>query len=213
MQTHATVSGSTVAYHKVPDRMNYREMKRWWLPYAAIFYGSVCIITGECYADSNNIAMLYGSIYFLTLLFLGISLAALHYHAGGMTSIPLNPPILVLHDAKGPVIIAEIMEARRQEMMKAKLARVDFNRPYYEEAGKFSWLREEGIISEQEYRAARQKIAAMRDKAAPFSPWRPGKRKLTFIAGRGPAIAVKRILVDQYLGIGKGFLQNFFHAV
>jgi 50S ribosomal subunit-associated GTPase HflX len=86
-----------------------------------------------------------------------------------MTSFRLNPVLIVLQDAQQQTILDEIMK-RRLEAMKKKLAQVDFNRPYYEEARKFNWLREEGVITEQEYRHARQKIAAMRGKAGSPPP-------------------------------------------
>jgi hypothetical protein len=167
-----TKVGSTVPYHKIPERTGYREVRPWWLKYFTVFYLTLCAITIIYYMSLNDLDGLFRTVYFATLIFLCVCLVGLRRRGGGMTSFPLNPALVILHDGQQQAIINEIMK-RRLAMMKIKVAQVDSNRPYYEEAGKFSWLKEEGVISEQEYREARKKIAAMRDKAA-HAPHNPG---------------------------------------
>jgi hypothetical protein len=161
--------GSSIAYHKIPGRTSYRRVKLWWLKYVTVFYLTFCAVMAWYYTGRNDMETLIGTLYASTVAFLIVLLNALLLRHGGMTSFRLNPVLIVLQDAQQQTILDEIMK-RRLEAMKKKLAQVDFNRPYYEEARKFNWLREEGVITEQEYRHARQKIAAMRGKAGSPPP-------------------------------------------
>lgn len=158
-----TKVGSSIAYHKLPGRTNYREIKMWWLKYVAVSYLTFCGLIAFYYMGINDMQMLIGILYVATMAFLVICLYALVFRRGGMTSMLLNPVLYILRDGQRQAILDEIMK-RRLVMMKKKLAQIDPSRPYYEEAGKFSWLREEGVITEQEYRLIREKIAAMRGK-------------------------------------------------
>jgi len=165
--------GSSVPYHKIPGLTSYREVKLWWLKYVAVFTVTSCVIAALHYWRIGDMEVLAGILYIASLLFLCACLFALLRRHGGITSIPLDPILFVLNDRQQGTILEEIHK-RRLEAMSKKLAQVDFNKPYFEEARKFKWLREEGAISEQEYKAARQKIAAVRDKTG-MPPPEPGK--------------------------------------
>jgi transcription elongation factor GreA-like protein len=102
--------------------------------------------------------------FFSTIIFLIVGLIAYSYRHGGVTVLAVNPEIVILHDGQQEAIVEEIMK-RRRLMMKSKMAQVDTHQPYYEEASKFSWLKEEEVVSQEEYAQACEKIAVMRDKA------------------------------------------------
>lgn len=160
--------GSSIPYHEIPGRTNYREVRMWWLRYVLVFYLTFCVVTIIYYSSINSMEALSTIVYVATLGFLMVWLLALLRRQGGMTSFRLDTAIIVLHDGQQQAILDEIMK-RRLDAMRKKLAHVDFNRPYYEEAARFGRLKEEGVITEQEYRNARQKIAAMRGRPG-FSP-------------------------------------------
>jgi hypothetical protein len=67
--------------------------------------------------------------------------------------------IIIIHDGQHKVIADEIIKRRKMEMRRI-FGQVDtLNHPQME-LQKFIWLKGEGIISDEEYGQARQKIAA-----------------------------------------------------
>jgi len=161
-------AGGTVAYHKIPGRMTYREIKLWWVKYAFVSYAVLCLIAGFSYGSVEGWEALPGTAVMALPAFVFIAVLLMRKPTA-LTAISVNPVLFIIHDSRHQAILDEIMK-RRAEMMKKKLAQVDFNTPYYEETRKFNWLKEEGIITEPEYRHARQKISVMRDKAGLSSP-------------------------------------------
>lgn len=157
-------AGSAVPYHKIPHRPAFREVRLWWLKYAALSYLVFCAIIVLYYQSAPDIERPVHILYYATLAFLVLCFAGLRLRTPGMTSFALDPPLVILQDRQADAILSEIMK-RRSAMMRAKLAVVDTSRPCYEESAKFSWLREEAIISDEEYRDARHKITAMRDRS------------------------------------------------
>jgi hypothetical protein len=167
-------AGSTVPYHKVPNRTAYREIKMWWFRYTVVFAMTAWALAMLHFSYVNDIADLARVSYATALFLLCALLIALSRRNRGVTYITLDPVLYVLHDGQQKAILDEIVK-RRLDMMKKKLAQVDFNHPYFEEARKFKLLREEGVINDQEYRYARQQIAAMRDKTGMMmspGPWK-----------------------------------------
>lgn len=164
-----TKVGSSVPYHKLPGRTNYREISVWWLRYAAVFYLTFSAITAYYFTQQNDTQLMMIIMGMVTALFLLVCLFGLSRRTVGITSFLMSPPLSILHDGQEKLILDEIA-TRRLAMMKQKMGQVDTTKPYYEEAGRFSWLREEGVLDEQEYKAARQKIAAMRKGGMPRTP-------------------------------------------
>ena len=168
-----TKVGGAIAYHKIPDRMTYREIKMWWLQYVALLYGLYLSLLCLYCLDTGDWSRLVVAAYFATLSFLCAMLLARMLYHGGISTFPLKPPLAVLHDGQQEEIFREIRKNRRLHM-KLKLAKIESDRPYYEEANKFSRLREEGVISEEEYTEAGRKIEALRDKQLKYPPGSKG---------------------------------------
>jgi hypothetical protein len=165
-------AGGAVPYHKIPNRAAFREIKMWWFRYVAVFVVTAWVLAALHFLRMNDVADLIVVSYAAVLFLLCALLIALLRRNRRVTHIVLEPsdPILyVLHDGQQNAILDEIAK-RRLEMMRRKFGQVDFNRPYFEEAAKFKWLKEQGVISEQECRHARQQIAAMREKTAMLRP-------------------------------------------
>ncbi len=86
------------------------------------------------------------------------------------TSIPVrNGKVLVLQDKRHDEVI-EALESRRVRFYR-KLAVIDLRNPPAVELRKFTWLKEQGVISEEEFETFRQKLAG--DATSPLPPSKP----------------------------------------
>lgn len=86
------------------------------------------------------------------------------------TSIPVrNGKVLVLQDKRHAEVI-EALESRRVRFYR-KLAVIDPRNPPAIELRKFTWLKEQGVISEEEFETFRQKLA--RDAISQLPPLKP----------------------------------------
>lgn len=157
-------AGGIVPYHKLPERWSFREVRLWWFRYVAVFYLTLCTLTTTAYMGVGDIEMAVGALYVATMMFLVVCLWALLRMPVATTTFALNPPLVVLHNRKFDEVMEEL-SLRRREGMRRKLMEVNLTRPYYEEAGKFSWLREEGVVSEEEYQQARAQLVAAQQAA------------------------------------------------
>jgi hypothetical protein len=79
--------------------------------------------------------------------------------SAGFTLIPAKHEIRVIRDSQHQTIIDEIMK-RRHDLLRRKHAAVDPLNATGAESRKFRWLREEGVISDQEYNDAVARLAA-----------------------------------------------------
>jgi len=94
--------------------------------------------------------------------------------ATSYTVLPLTPPppasgnlpVKVIDDKDGPRILAEL-KARWRDRIRARYGAVNLSNPPQDERNRFAWLREHGVITEEEYDAAIREIDAADFKAIP----------------------------------------------
>lgn len=157
-------SGGTISYSEIPAFTVCREKKTWWLRYVIVFIVVYCAVTGSHYWHIGDMETFLNVAYSAGMGFLAACLFALLKGSSRITCfIAADPEICVLHNGQENAILDEIAR-RRIEAIRKKRAHVNFNQTYYEEAEKFKWLREEGIIDEYEYQQARRQIMTLRAK-------------------------------------------------
>jgi hypothetical protein len=166
--------GTSIRYSKISEQILYVKAKRWAFLYVPVFCAGVYLILGiYSLLVVKDVLFLYEAPILLTVFPLMFMLYRLSNKPIGTfiirTHSATNLPIQILDDKKHSAILNEI-EKRRKEQIRQEFAQVDFNKPYYEELKKFNWLKEQEIISEQEYQQARQKIAIMRGNTSPPPP-------------------------------------------
>ena len=158
--------GGTVPYDQIPLGWKYSERKGWRAKYFSAGFILFGIVGGsaimEEYSSRAPDAREGGMIFMAFCFFL----AAVIYVADrlvrpstGFTLIPAKHEIRVIHDAQYQTIIDEITR-RRHDLLRRKHAQVDPLNATGAESRKFRWLREEGVISEQEYTEAIARLAA-----------------------------------------------------
>jgi hypothetical protein len=163
--------GASVAYRNIPTMMSYSKAKSWQTMYVYVFFVVFCALIWA-YSRITGETRLVAVLPVPAIACLIYTSCVFFQKRAGISTIYMaqpNPSILIIEDKNCRTILEEIHK-RRKEQLRKKFAEVDFDKPYYEEAQKFRNLREQEIITEQEYQYARQKIAAMKEKSAPVLP-------------------------------------------
>lgn len=155
--------GFSVPYHEVGTHKSIKSF-----PERAVFRLSLAVTLAACVS--------YASIYLhspygpTTLSGVIAVVGALmcfasRYAQFDATQIPIasGNTILIFQDSQHHSIMSEIYKRRKAEMLRL-YGEVDTLAPPQLELKKFRWLKEEGVVSEQEFEEARQKIDAAHPK-------------------------------------------------
>ncbi|MEZ5690193.1 MAG: hypothetical protein R3D71_00825 [Rickettsiales bacterium] len=158
--------GNSISYDLIPDRVLFKLEKPFHLfKYIFICYISfiIIIISYDLLFAGLSSKFLYASTLITSALFIYNFFQYIYKKPTAISYIQTHPLIAIIHDGQQKIILGEINK-RRYESRRKKEIKVNFDKPYYKESIRFKWLREDGIISEEELLDARKKIAAMRNR-------------------------------------------------
>ncbi len=174
--------GGTVPYDQIPLGWKYTERKGWRAKYFSAgfaLFGIVggCAIMAEQSPrapEAHQGGMIFMAICFAAALVVYVTDRLVRPPAG-FTLIPATHEIRVIHDKQYQTIIDEILK-RRHDALRRKHAAIDPLNATGAESRKFRWLREEGVVTEQEYNDAITRLAARTGDAPNLS--HPEQKKL-----------------------------------
>lgn len=158
--------GGTVPYDQIPLGWKYSERKGWRAKYVSAAFVLFGVVGGTAIMEQYSARApdaIKGGLTFMGICF---AVAVILYAADrllrpstGFTLIPAKHEIRVIHDGQYQTIVDEITK-RRHDLLRRKHIPIDPLNATGAESRKFRWLREEGVISEQEYTDAITRLAA-----------------------------------------------------
>ena len=155
--------GFSAPYHEISAKRSMRSFSEKAFIYSAL---ATLLALAAVYASTLGDIMNTDSPLFMCLAAVGaILLVVSKYVKFEATQIPVasGNTILIFHDDKLPVIVNEIMKRRKSEILRL-YGEVDVLNDPKLELKKFSWLKEEGILSQESFEEARLKLAMVSRK-------------------------------------------------
>jgi hypothetical protein len=149
--------GFTVPYHEIGTSRSIMSFSEKVWQYLGLAVLAAVVVS--CYLISEDMTGNDGSVLVLCMVAgLGMYFAS-RYATFDATRIPIpsGNTILVFHDDRRQTILGEIYKRRKSELLRL-YGEVDMLNHPQQELKKFLWLKEEGVISEQQLEAAREKI-------------------------------------------------------
>ena len=159
--------GGSAPYAEIPTAWRHLQKKSWYVKYIAAGFVAFWLVVGSWVMTNPSgqspnplrdglILMAIGFGAALLILILD----RLESPPTRLTIIPGRREIWIIVDGQHQAIVDEIM-SRRREALRRKFASIDTLSPPGSESRKFRWLLEEGVISDEAYRDAIARLAAM----------------------------------------------------
>lgn len=152
--------GFSVPYHEIGTNRSVKSFPEKAIPRLGLSLLAAAI-AGFALTEANPQGASYW-LYLVCLLLGAALIAARRYARFDATRIPLasGNTILVFQDSQHHIIVGEIYKRRKADVLRLYGEVDPLNHPQLE-LKKFLWLKDEGIIDEPEFEAARLKVAML----------------------------------------------------
>ncbi|HTK84411.1 MAG TPA: hypothetical protein VL625_04935 [Patescibacteria group bacterium] len=177
-------SGASIKYEQIPLEWRLSGRKNWRAKYISAGFACFGIVMGTAIMGEQSERNIHAMQSGLTFMATCLACAVLLYFfervfrpSTEFTVIPAKPEIRIIHDGREKEIEAEILKHRR-DALRAKLMNIDPLNAPGTESRKFRWLREENIITDEEYANAVLKLAGARTDEALAAAKTEQNRKL-----------------------------------
>jgi hypothetical protein len=171
------LSGFNIRYSDLPPPTDYRTLlKRDRMTVGFVFLAG--LLVGIALLNLDARATYYvraAEALFLVPYLLALAYAADRISKKGFTSVPTKKGFIrVLHNAQHGRVLELIQEGRNAHLRT--FAVIDPAKPPQEELRKMAWLKDQGVISEQEFESFRHKLldGVSDETDPPLTPKPPG---------------------------------------